>query len=187
MNKGLRPCPLLKLYGEDMYKLTLEISSHAELIALVMKLGPSAIKADLKVTEVSTPAIPEEETVTTEVINDAPAPKKAAVRNRAPKAAEKKEEMIEVESPFVAPVSFNRDLAIARATELVGKLKASGIKDTEVMPHIHEVYKQAGCDLTLRIGQFEDADLQRFLPLFEQKVSDIVVPEKPKSTAQSFI
>jgi hypothetical protein len=72
---------------------------------------------------------------------------------------------------------------IAKATKLVGDLKASGIKDEEVMPNIHAVYAEAGCPLNLRISQFDDASLVKFIPLFEKKVNSIVKP----AVASSFI
>lgn len=73
----------------------------------------------------------------------------------------------------VAP-EIDRASAIAKATQLVNQLKASGLPDGEIMPNIHAVYQQAGCPLNLRISQFDDVQLSRFLPLFEQKVSSIV-------------
>jgi len=162
-----------------MYKFEASFTTLADLVAFTNTLGVGQVNklSEAKVIkeEVKTEAPLEFQTEKPPVI-EAKAPKVVKVKTeKAPK-----EEMIEVESPFAktAPVEpeviFDRAAALAKATELVAKLKASGIADGDLMPKIHEVYAIAGCPVNLKIGQFDDSALSRFIPLFEQKVASII-------------
>jgi hypothetical protein len=118
-------------------------------------------------------------------------PAKKPAKKAAP--VEVKEEVVEpefeeVESPFQeVELVIDRTKAIETAQKLVAKLKETGIPDGDLMPAIHEVYAQAGCPINLKISQLEDAQLSKFIPLFELKVSSIVEKaSKPKASA-SFI
>jgi hypothetical protein len=157
-----------------MYKFEASFTTLADLVAFTNTLGVGQVN---KIAEVRNTPV--------EFHAEKPPVIEAKVEPKAPKAKKEKveapvkEEMIEVESPFAkqAPAeepAFDRASALAKATELVGKLKASGIADGDLMPKIHEVYAIAGCPVNLKIGQFDDAALSRFIPLFEQKVASIV-------------
>jgi hypothetical protein len=70
----------------------------------------------------------------------------------------------------------------------VGQLKSTGIADDKVMPAIHQVYHEAGCPINLKISQLEDDLLEKFIPLFEAKVNQIVSEKSAAKTAPaSFI
>jgi hypothetical protein len=162
-----------------MFELTLKFNTKEELLSY---LNPSEVKVEepkLEVPPVIVEAKPK-------------ASKKKAQEAPQTFEAPKEEVMEEVPSPFVAPIhhqpatvngAFNREGAIQKATELVGKLKSSGIPDADLMPAIHSVYEQAGCSVTLKISQLDDVSLSKFIPLFENKVADLTAP---KATA-SFI
>jgi hypothetical protein len=154
-----------------MYKFEASFETLGDLVAFTNTLGVGQVN---KLSE--TKSAPVEVQAEKPPVIEVKAPK--VTKPKAEKAPAK-EEMIEVESPFVntppvAEVAFDRAAALAKATELVGKLKASGIADGDLMPKIHEVYAVAGCPVNLKIGQFDDAALARFIPLFEEKVASIV-------------
>lgn len=178
--------------GNDMYKLTIEFKDLNELTKFV--LGDQSAKGTIA-KEVDD----EPNQVEAEIVPELPA-KKSALRTKKTEAKAPSEEPVTekpvpsvvieqppIIKPIVQPkaptpsahVEFDRAKAIARATELVNALKASGIADDQLMPNIHAVYAQAGCPLNLRISQFDTPSLEKFLPLFEQKVASLVKPAVP--------
>lgn len=176
------------------YKLSITFNTFQELSDFVKVHGTSVIGGTIE-------AAPKTATHFSDVGTPATVTEAKAPAKKAPASKKEKEAPVEVESkPASAPAQppvqqevsapsapvekFDRDGAIKKATELVAEIKASGIADTEVMPNIHAVYTEAGCPLNLRISQFDDVQLSRFLPLFAKKVASIVASQK---TETSFI
>lgn len=169
------------------YELTIKVETLDELIEVVGKLGDSAIEGDIQVSDKV------KNLATGETAKKARAPRgpKKTDDVKLPEVGERRDPFaagtpastgpadqqnvagVQQSAPATsAPVTpaFDRNAAIARANALVGELKATGIKDEEVMPQIHQVYEAAGADKSQRIGLLADDVLARFMPLFEQKV-----------------
>lgn len=169
-----------------MYKFEAAFTTLADLVAFTNTLGVAQIN---KISEAQDntpfkgqeiPAVIEEK-----VVAKKPAVKKAQVKDEVV-VQEAAPVVAEVKTP--APAPFDRASALDIAVRLVAVLKATGIADNDIMPAIHEVYAQAGCDIALKISQFDDVSLARFIPLFEQRVNAIAAKAKaaPESSA-SFI
>lgn len=169
------------------YKLTIEFKTKQELLDFLSesKTSQGTIASDFnKASEdTNTAAIePKVEAPKKAPTKKAPA-KEVVVETKSEPAAPVNEPVVEPKAPVVeAPV--NRDALVKRATELVAELKKAGLHDAEVMPEIHKVYTEAGCPLNLRISQFDDVQLVRFMPLFEKKVKEV---QSSKTATASFI
>jgi hypothetical protein len=165
-----------------MYKFEAAFTTLADLVAFTNTLGVGQIN---KISETQVENNPFKGQEIPEVIEEKkPVAKKPVEKKVVEKKVEVKEEIAPVE--IAAP--FDRTSALEIAVRLVAVLKATGIADNDIMPAIHEVYAQAGCDIALKISQFDDVSLSKFIPLFEQKVNAIATKAKaaPESSA-SFI
>lgn len=169
-----------------MFKLTIEFKSNEELTDFVVNNLGNKVRKISEVAEVK--QVKEEPVAELPPVIEKKAPAKKAAKQK-PVEVEA-EELEEVESPFVAATKppFDREGAIVTAQKLVGQLKATGIADDKVMPAIHQVYHEAGCPINLKISQLEDDLLEKFIPLFEAKVNQIVSEKSAAKTAPaSFI
>ena len=116
--------------------------------------------------------------------------KKAAKAKKAEEVQELPPKIEEApKNVFVAPEKqaepFDRDGALKQAAGLIQKIKALNIADDAIMPIVHGIYNQIGADLSLKVSQFDDVVLAKFLPMFEAKVASLEA-EKNKAPV-SFI
>jgi len=175
-----------------MFKFSAEFKTIQDLVSFVSTLGVGQLEKASVETKVESKVEEKQELAEVPPVIESPK-KKVAAKKVVKIEAPVEEEMEEVQSPFTEttpePVDFDRVAAIAKATELVAVLKKTGISDDKIMPAIHEVYAQAGCALNLKISQFDDESLEKFIPLFELKVNSIAATQasKPVSTSSSFI
>lgn len=168
-----------------MYKLTIEVESHEELIEVVQRLGDHATGGELQAGSATTekPARPSRSrgkkttTSTAETMEDVPSKfaAQAPVTAHVPQAA----------APQAAPATpgIDRSAYLQRATELVGILKSAGVQDEQVMPQIHQVMAQAGCPTNVKVSGLSDDQLVHFLPAFERKVQELVQAARAPQTA----
>lgn len=169
-----------------MYKLSVEFKSVSDLQAFIGKLDTTTVSIEATAITKASEDAPKSaakkkapiKEVEAEVI---PSTQVAAGPVNIPYEPRVQPEVSKVSTP-VAP-ELDRAAAIVKATQLVNALKASGIGDDKIMPNIHEVYAQAGCPLNLKISQFDDVSLARFIPLFEAKVNAIVNAPRPAAPA----
>lgn len=153
-----------------MYKLTIEFKTLEELKDFSAKLGGGvktvAVEAQDEVKEVQ-------------------APKPAATRTTKPKPVAEAVVAEVVPTPVqVAPAapSIGKEALVAQATVLVGKLKASGIAESQIMPTINGAFNAAGIPVGQKISALDELSLVKFMPIFEAAVNSII-----SGTAHSFI
>jgi hypothetical protein len=156
-----------------MYKLTIEFKTIKELAEFVKTNDCTGASLDNEHTEVK------------EAKTSKPAPARA-------KKSEPVEEAVAmppvIETPVVkapakqAAPSIGKPALIAQAQELIGKLKASGIAETQIMPTIKLAYSTAGIPVGQKIGELDEVSLVKFMPIFESAVNSII-----SGTAHSFI
>lgn len=191
-----------------MYKLTIEFPSKQDLINFLAEdsnsghltqtvkvEAPAAKEFPAGPVEEKTPAQKGAETKARKAAEAKAAEEAARAASPSNTAPSVPDEQHGYAQPTVQPskpvvdsgaVAFDRAAALAKATTLVGVLKSTGLADAQIMPTIHEVYAHAGCPTNLKVSQFDDAQLQRFLPLFEQKVNLLSNQPKQQPTG-SFI
>lgn len=176
-----------------MYKLSIEFKTIEDLASFVQKNSGSVIGSVVEkaaeITEVEAQPIPVEkkEKKTKAKKND-----HAEVMEEVPSPFAQAQVQASVRQAVQAPVqqapAFDRAGAIAKATELVNKLKSTGLPDDQIMPNVHMVFDQVGCDRSLRISQLDDSSLSKFLPAFEHMVNTkFAQASAPQQPTASFI
>lgn len=136
-----------------MYKLSIDFKTAEELINFVTKLG-APINSVIDVVPAALPPVIEEAK-----------PKK--VKKEQPVELPPELPKAEIKLP-----SFDRDAAIAKATEVIQEL-SSLVESPVLAQTLADLYVEAGCPIGTKISKLEDSLLEKFMPLFLKKASEL--------------